>query len=134
MNARRERAARWMNRAPRGAVTRRLCYPRRMTASRPTCWSCGAALDLDPADPVGRSETCDACDADIRCCRACAFYDEASDNACREPSADRVLEKDRGNFCGWFRLALDRAAPAGVPAAESPADAARRRLEELFKR
>lgn len=98
-----------------------------------TCWACGSALDLDPAEPVGRSEACARCAADIRCCRACAFYDPAYDGACREPSAERVLDKERSNFCGWFRLALGRG-PTSAPPAESPADAARRKLEALFKR
>ncbi len=93
------------------------------------CWRCGAALDLDPREPVGRREACTACDADIRSCRGCAHFEPNLDDGCREPAADRVAERDRANFCGWFRLQLGpREGLGGV----DPAADAKRRLEALF--
>jgi hypothetical protein len=64
------------------------------------CWSCGtelAALDY------GRADTCPKCRRDTRTCRGCEFYDRGSNNDCREPSADPVLDKERSNFCDYFR-------------------------------
>jgi hypothetical protein len=31
------------------------------------------------------------------------FHDPSCDNQCREPQADRVLEKERANFCDYFK-------------------------------
>ncbi|TNF26525.1 MAG: hypothetical protein EP329_21165 [Deltaproteobacteria bacterium] len=92
------------------------------------CWSCGAPLELDLDEPVGRSTTCDLCDADVRACRGCVYYDPVRDNACREPSAERVLDKERANFCGFFRPGRGG---QGV-AVDAVADEAKRRLEALF--
>jgi len=66
----------------------------------PVCFSCGTQLDM--FGKPGRADTCPACDADLHCCRNCAFYDPGSYNECREPQAERVLEKDRSNFCDYF--------------------------------
>lgn len=51
---------------------------------------------------VGRKDTCPFCDADLRCCLNCRFYDERIYNQCRETQAERVLDKDRSNFCDYF--------------------------------
>ena len=53
---------------------------------------------------IGRREVCPGCGADLRCCLNCAFHDPGAYNQCREPQAERVLDKDRGNFCDWFRF------------------------------
>lgn len=50
----------------------------------------------------GRSESCPKCGADLHVCRNCRHYDERAYNACREPQAERVLEKERSNFCDYF--------------------------------
>jgi hypothetical protein len=34
----------------------------------------------------------------------CAFYDTNSYNECREPAADRTLEKEKANFCDYYKL------------------------------
>ena len=64
------------------------------------CHRCRKELGI--ADRVGRAETCPSCGTDLRCCRNCAFYDAGSYNQCRETQAERVLEKERGNFCDYF--------------------------------
>ncbi len=66
----------------------------------PVCFSCGS--QLDGRDKPGRADTCPVCDADVHCCRNCEFYDAGSYNECRESQAERVLEKDRSNFCDYF--------------------------------
>lgn len=64
------------------------------------CWSCGQNLtDLD----YGRGDTCPKCGRDTRVCKGCIFYDLHSNNQCREPQADRVVEKERSNFCDYFK-------------------------------
>lgn len=41
---------------------------------------------------------------DIRCCKNCQFYDPKSYNECRESSADRITDKEKANFCDFFKL------------------------------
>ncbi len=53
---------------------------------------------------VGRRDTCPSCMADIRCCKMCQFYDPKSYNECRESSADRVQDKEKANFCDYFKI------------------------------
>ncbi len=83
------------------------------------CVACGNELVL-PAR-VGRRDTCPGCGAELRSCRQCSFYDPSSYNACREPQADRVLDKERANFCDYFQPA----ARGGVAAVASGAGAGR---------
>jgi hypothetical protein len=64
------------------------------------CHRCQNELSI--ADRVGRAETCPSCGSDLRCCRNCTFYDVGSYNQCREPQAERVIEKERSNFCDYF--------------------------------
>jgi len=37
----------------------------------------------------------------------CIYYDPAVTKACREDDADEVREKERANFCDYFRPAED---------------------------
>jgi hypothetical protein len=96
-----------------------------MSEHRVVCHACATALDYDGILP--RASTCAGCGADLRCCLDCTFYDPAAYNDCREPSADRVLEKDRANFCDYFRPAdhseSDRSKSSDDPKSE---------LEKLF--
>jgi len=90
----------------------------------PVCFSCGA--QLDGGGKPGRAETCPACDADVHCCLNCEFYETGSYNECREPQAERVLEKDRSNFCDFFdfrKSAAGRFAAGGTPPRSNPLDA-----------
>lgn len=52
---------------------------------------------------VGRREECSKCKSDVHCCMNCEFYDVSAYNSCRESSADVVKEKDRSNFCDYFK-------------------------------
>jgi hypothetical protein len=64
------------------------------------CHQCKRTIDLN--DTIGRTETCPFCDADLHCCLNCQFHDPGAYNECREIQAERVLEKDRANFCDYF--------------------------------
>lgn len=69
------------------------------------CYACKKALDHEPSQKVFRSEECPHCQAYIRCCRMCKYYDPSSYNECKEPVAERILEKEKPNFCDFFKLA-----------------------------
>ncbi len=92
------------------------------------CFSC-KGLVTSGARP-GRSETCDSCGASLKACLNCVFYDSSSAGACREPSAERVVEKEKANFCEFF--AFRESADGGGAAAGGKTDPLAA-LKALFK-
>jgi hypothetical protein len=92
-----------------------------------SCHACGK--EVAPPDPVGRKAACPSCGAELRCCLNCLFHESAVYNECRESRADRVLEKDRANFCEYFRFR-----EGGSRTAIRPAPPARDRLDSLFRK
>jgi len=68
------------------------------------CYKCGKELPESYKIMVSRSDTCAQCMTDIRCCKMCIHYDPKSYNECREPSADRVADKEKANFCDYFKI------------------------------
>ncbi len=92
------------------------------------CFRCGQTIELP--GKIGRREVCPGCGRDLHVCRNCRFYDSRAYNACRESQAERVLDKERGNFCDYFAFREGEAPPDGSPA---PGDAARDKLASLFK-
>jgi hypothetical protein len=102
------------------------------------CVACSSELTL-PAR-VGRRDVCPGCGAELRSCRQCTFYDPSSYNACREPQAERVLDKARANFCEYFQPATSPRASAAAAPDASPGPAgrgtpdARAQLDALFRK
>ena len=91
------------------------------------CWKCGHALDDMPM-PLRRRDECPACGTDLHVCRMCEFYDTSVAKSCREPVAEEVNDKERANFCDYFRgLPGVHAAGGG-----DQADSARAQLDALF--
>src|SRR6478609_1309259 len=71
-----------------------------LSSASTTCWKCGASLtSLD----YGRQDTCRKCGFDTRVCRNCIHYDRLYNNECKETQADRVVDKERSNFCDYFK-------------------------------
>jgi hypothetical protein len=71
-----------------------------------------------------------ACGAWLHACLNCEFYEMGLANDCREPRAERVVDKAGGNFCDWFR-----AGARGAAAREDGgSEAARAALDALFKK
>ncbi|HBF42074.1 MAG TPA: hypothetical protein DDW42_00295 [Desulfobacteraceae bacterium] len=64
------------------------------------CAFCGKRVNI--GKKVNRSEVCPHCGRDLRCCRQCKFYDRHAYNDCREVAAERVVDKERSNFCDYF--------------------------------
>ena len=63
----------------------------------------------------GTKETCGKCGEDLHVCLNCSFCDEHKPSGCTEPDADPVLNKERFNFCDYFRFCdnLPGKPPAG---------------------
>lgn len=66
------------------------------------CFRCGASLSaLTP--PISRQDECPECSVYLHVCRMCSFFDPAVPEQCREDDAEEVTEKERLNFCEWFK-------------------------------
>jgi hypothetical protein len=65
------------------------------------CWKCGESVDVK--EKIHRKDACPKCDSDLRCCFNCEFYDKEAFHQCKEPQAEWVRYKERGNFCDYFR-------------------------------
>lgn len=77
-----------------------------------------------------RKDTCPFCGRDLHACVQCQFYDKNAYNECRETQAERVVDKEKGNFCGYFELA--GGGTSGKT--ESEAEKARKKLEDIFRK
>src|SRR5690606_38843638 len=116
------------------------------------CWKCGASL-ADLTLPLRRLDECRQCRAELHVCKLCEWYSTSVAKHCREPIAEEVKDKERANFCDYFKprenayvnTSTDVAAQAraeleamfgGAQAADTPqpsaADKARAELEALF--
>lgn len=89
------------------------------------CWSCGQSL---LAADYAREGRCPSCGKAAYACRNCRFHAPGRANDCLEPVAERVIDKERPNFCDLFEPAVRAAVPA-APAADNLRAAA----EALFK-
>ncbi len=90
------------------------------------CAFCKTDLALD--NQIGRADTCPSCGKFLRCCKQCQFYDPRSYNECREVMADRILDKERSNFCEYFKPR------GGEDQREIQVQEAKKKLEALFKK
>lgn len=79
----------------------------------------------------GRSESCPHCDASLHCCYQCHFYDPSAHNECHESQADRVLDKEKANFCDYF---IFNPKAAGKTHGKEKKEEVLKKLESLFKK
>lgn len=91
------------------------------------CYRCGAALDSLPL-PLSRRDECPGCTAHVHVCRMCRYFDTTVPKQCMEDDAEEVKEKDRVNFCDWFKPSPN----AFDPQRASQEAAARSKLAALF--
>jgi hypothetical protein len=84
--------------------------------------------EVEIGDKVYFRDECPNCRGDLHICLNCEFYDRYAAKECREPSAELVSNKERANYCDYFR-------PGGnKKAANNSADDAKKRLDALFKK
>ena len=98
-----------------------------MNAIDLSCWKCGAS----PADallPLSRLSKCKSCNVDLHVCRLCEFFDTTVNNSCRELIAEKVTDKQKKNFCGYFQPSTSSFKTADV----SKQTAAKDQLDALF--
>jgi hypothetical protein len=58
----------------------------------------------------------------------CRFYDTTVSNSCTEPVAEKVTDKQRSNFCGYYQPDPQ----AGRKSGNTGASAAKSQLDALF--
>ena len=68
------------------------------------CFNCQEAIELEQGTTISRQEECPKCGFNLRCCKMCRLYDPSLYNECREPQAERVVDKEKANFCDYFSL------------------------------
>jgi len=66
------------------------------------CYRCGASL-AELTLPLSRQDECPACSVYLHVCRMCEFYDPGVPKQCTEDDAEEVNEKERLNFCEWYK-------------------------------
>ncbi len=98
-----------------------------MDADKIICYKCAVTLPFKRFDKPGRRETCQSCGSDIRVCLNCAHYDLKAYNQCHENQAERVLDKDKGNYCDFFTFST-----SGTKSSSSKQDV-KSKLDSLFK-
>jgi len=91
------------------------------------CLRCGASLSALSL-PLSRRDQCPECSADLHVCRMCVYFDKAVPRQCCEDGAEDVTDKDRPNFCDWFKPS-DK---AFNPSENADAVAAKDALAALF--
>ena len=91
------------------------------------CWKC--AREIEVKERIGFRDYCPGCDRALHACLNCEFYDTTYNNQCRETQAERVVDKERPNFCDFF-------APSkgAKPSSKSPEAITRTKLDQLFKK
>jgi hypothetical protein len=92
------------------------------------CWKCGASLEALSL-PLQRLDECKQCHAELHVCKLCEWYSTAVAKHCREPIAEEVKDKERANFCDYFKPRPD----AYSSAPQSAAEKAKSELEALFR-
>ncbi len=113
------------------------------------CYRCGASLaELTP--PISRQDECPECAAYLHVCSMCEFHDAGVPKQCTEDDAEEVFEKERPNFCDWYKPGSDVFDPKqaaeesraknelsslfGEEEAQKPGDNAQQQdAEDLFK-
>ncbi|MFQ5500572.1 MAG: hypothetical protein ACE5FH_12980 [Candidatus Zixiibacteriota bacterium] len=94
------------------------------------CWSCGRPTGI--VGRVARSDSCDRCSADLRCCRGCRHFDPTKRFQCRETVDGPVRDKDRNNFCDYFQARQVVKGPGGIIHRGDEKEDRKKSFDDLF--
>ena len=73
-------------------------------------------------------DECPACGHDLHICLHCEFYDANAYRQCRESIREPVQNKERANYCDFFRAAARGAARNATDSADF------KKLNDLFRK
>ena len=82
-----------------------------MTVESWMCWQCGMAVNDQPL-PLSTYAECRPCRAQLHCCRQCQHYNPRLRVDCDEPRAESHSEREKANFCDWFKLRREFVEPS----------------------
>ncbi len=74
------------------------------------CYKCSKVFEMDTRK-VSRQDRCFHCGIEVKVCKMCKHYEPSAYNECREAIAERIVDKEKANFCELFE--------PGVPGAKS---------------
>jgi len=87
-----------------------------------------AYCQVEIAEPkIHIRDECPSCGRDLHICLNCQFYDPNAYRQCRETIKEPVQDKEKANYCDFFR-----AVKAGSAQANTESDAFKK-LSDLFK-
>ena len=89
---------------------------------------CSGCLRTISQEKIGFRDECPHCGKDLHICVHCVFYDPAAYRQCRETVPEAVTDKDRANFCEYFRAGREN------QPGDDRAGSAKNKLEDLFKK
>ncbi len=92
------------------------------------CSFCGT--EAPEGSKIFRSTLCAGCGRELRICLNCDFYSPGAHWDCRETVGEPVADKERANFCDYFRPAAS--GPKTKRAAASKENHARSDFDKLF--
>lgn len=92
------------------------------------CWNCGYDTGIEGG--VMRTDHCERCESDLRCCRGCRHFDPRRRFQCRESIARSIPRKDKANFCDFYQKRLSGKAAMGGYEAR---DEKKSRFDDLFE-
>jgi hypothetical protein len=93
-----------------------------------SCFHCGKDAGVEENQRVARADSCPHCGRDLKACKNCRFYDPGAYNECRETVAERIVDKERSNFCDFFKIRL------GASNTAAKQNDALKNLDDLFKK
>jgi hypothetical protein len=86
------------------------------------CYYCKKNIPVIGAFKIRRTEDCPYCTHALHCCKMCKFFDSRIYNECRELNAERVVDKEKSNFCDYFCLSDGKSYEASLDSLKSAAD------------
>ncbi len=91
------------------------------------CPYCGSPIP----EQVSRTTECPSCARSLHSCKCCTYYSPDSHYGCRETIDEAVWDKEKANFCDYFKL-KNTGASSGVSKQEEAAQKSRDALAKLF--
>lgn len=102
-----------------------------MTDGGLLCWNCGKPTGI--TGRVMRSDQCDHCMADMRCCHGCHYFDPSRRYQCKETIEFLVKDKAKNNLCDFFQKRDATKTAGGISSqVDSKADK-KKGFDDLFK-
>ena len=84
------------------------------------CWKCKSHIKVEE---IFRTTECPVCHADLHVCKGCEFFSPGNHFDCKENIDDLVSDKEKSNFCDYFRTSKKISADLNAEKAKAAKDA-----------